>query len=87
MSMRDGICPKCGSYKVYSGRDIPVKANIGNTIPIDFQHNVALDNYVCVACGYVESYISDPDALKRIAAQWVDPSAPRRKRKNDERRR
>jgi len=54
------------------GRDVPVKNSSGNTIPIDFKNSVALDNYVCVTCGYVESYISNPDALKRIDEEWPD---------------
>ena len=70
--MRNGICPKCGHATVHSGRDVPVKNSSGNTIPIDFKNSVALDNYVCVTCGYVESYISNPDAIKRIDEQWPD---------------
>lgn len=70
--MRNGICPKCGHATVHSGRDIPVKNSSGNMIPIDFKNSVALDNYVCVSCGYVESYISNQDALARIDEQWPD---------------
>jgi hypothetical protein len=80
MIVRDGVCPKCGHATVHSGRDIPVKASSGNTIPIDFQHHAALDNYVCVTCGYVESYISDKTALERIEKQWPDASKTKRKR-------
>lgn len=80
--MRNGICPRCDSRRVHSGRDVPVKSSSSNTIPIDFTHSVALDNYVCVACGYIESYISDLDALRRIANQWPDALTVRRKRKN-----
>ncbi len=79
-TMRSGICPKCGHATVYSGREIPVKASSGNTIPIDFKNSVALDNYVCTTCGYVESYISDPAALERIRQQWPDASKRKRKR-------
>ncbi len=80
--MRNGICTKCGRATVYSGRDMPAKASTGNTVPIDFQHSAALDNYVCIGCGYVERYISDPQALERIGKQWRDAT---RKRKNDAR--
>ena len=68
--MRDGICPKCGRATVHSGRDVPAKASTGNTIPIDFQHSAALDNYVCVSCGYVERYIAKPEDLQRIEGKW-----------------
>lgn len=81
-SIRSGLCPKCGHASIHSGRDIPVKASSGNTIPIDFKHSAALDNYVCITCGYVESYLSDNEALKRIAEQWPDASQSKRKRKS-----
>jgi hypothetical protein len=29
-----------------------------------------LDNYVCVACGYVESYILDASKLRKITEKW-----------------
>lgn len=82
-SIRSGICPKCGHTSIHSGRDIAVKASSGNTIPIDFQHSAALDNYVCVTCGYVESYLSDTHALERIRKQWPDASRTKRKRKHE----
>jgi predicted nucleic-acid-binding Zn-ribbon protein len=73
--MKDGKCPKCGSTNVYSGAAIPNKAgtNDANTISLggaSLSHMIPLDNYVCVDCGYVESYISDRAELKRIAEQW-----------------
>jgi hypothetical protein len=30
----------------------------------------ALDNYVCVSCGLVESYIEDPAKLMDVADRW-----------------
>ena len=30
----------------------------------------ALDNYVCTACGLVESYIADQAKLEEIAQRW-----------------
>ena len=78
--MRGGVCPKCGHATVHSGRDIPVKSSSGNTIPIDFKHHAALDNYVCVTCGYVESYISDKNLLKKIEEQWPEASKSKKKR-------
>ena len=73
--MRNGQCPKCGSAEVYSGANLPNKrGSYGvNTIPIKglFAPSMAtLDNYVCINCGYVESYIADPRKLEEIAATW-----------------
>lgn len=81
VGMRRGVCPKCGRATVHSGRDLAVKTSTSNTIPIDFRHSAVLDNYVCVSCGYVESYISDNKALALIHRQW--PLADSIKRKRD----
>ena len=46
-----------------------------NSIPIGLTSIAALDNLVCAECGYVESYVSDPDKLAEISGKWdkVDP--------------
>ncbi|MBC8255079.1 MAG: hypothetical protein H8E35_13785 [Ardenticatenia bacterium] len=72
--MKNGQCPKCGSHDVYAGTQIGFKqgALATNTIPLGglFSASAALDNYVCVNCGYVESYVADPDKLRIIARRW-----------------
>jgi predicted nucleic-acid-binding Zn-ribbon protein len=70
--MKNGQCPKCGSKEVYSGADIPLKSGpfTSNTIPISLTSMAALDNYVCVDCGLVESYIADSSKLEEIAKNW-----------------
>jgi len=77
--MKNGQCPKCGSGEVYSGANIPLKSGpfISNAIPISLTSMAALDNYVCVACGLVESYIAEAAKLKDIVKNWdkVDPAA------------
>ncbi len=82
--MRNGICPKCGSNDVYTGASVPAKTNSYgmNAVPIRggiyFSPSTAvLDNYVCVRCGYVESYISDRKKLDEIAERWpkVEPGS------------
>ena len=77
--MRRGVCIKCGQATVYSGRDVPVKHSTGNTVPINFQHRAALDNYVCTTCGYVERYISDPKALSQIESEWSEAGKSKRR--------
>jgi len=72
--MQDGICPKCGSHDVYSDYDHPkhpqpdtTTVKIGQfTEPVTFS-----DNYVCIDCGYTESYVTDPNRLKDIASSWI----------------
>lgn len=71
--MKSGICPKCSSDEVYSGADIPLKKGpfASNSIPVSLASVAARDNYVCLRCGYVESYISEADRLAEIAKKWV----------------
>ncbi|MGC1393200.1 MAG: hypothetical protein WA828_02880 [Coleofasciculaceae cyanobacterium] len=73
--MKNGQCPKCNSHWVYSGEEVPLKCGINciNCIPLTGgiqPKYAALDNYVCAKCGYVESYISDPELLLFIAENW-----------------
>ncbi len=71
--MKSGICPKCSSDEVYSGADIPLKKGpfASNSIPVSLSSVAARDNYVCISCGYVESYIGEADRLAEIARKWV----------------
>ena len=59
--MKQGKCPKCGSTDVYSGEEIAFKSGPfgSNSIPVALTSIASLDNYVCTACGLVESYISE----------------------------
>ncbi len=70
--MKTGTCPKCNSRKIFSGAKILLKKGPfgSNAIPVGLTSIAALDNYVCTACGYVESYVSDPDKLAEISRKW-----------------
>ena len=73
--MLNGICPKCGSEEVYSGANVPKNmSGYGiNGIPIKgpwLPIYASLDNYVCIQCGFVESYISDRQKLGEIVKHW-----------------
>jgi len=70
--MKNGTCPRCSGTNVYSGADLPLKGGPfgSNSIPVSLTSMAALDNYVCADCGLVESYVSDPEKLKEIAARW-----------------
>jgi predicted nucleic-acid-binding Zn-ribbon protein len=72
--MKDGVCPKCGSTEVCSGEHLGYFAKMGsnwaNTIPITAWRNAVFDNYVCLNCGYVESYVADDAKLWLIARKW-----------------
>lgn len=68
----DGICPLCSSDNIRSGAAVEGKEGLrgGNRIPLDDRHFASLDNYLCLDCGYLESYISDRNALNRIEKLW-----------------
>jgi predicted nucleic-acid-binding Zn-ribbon protein len=71
--MKQGKCPKCGSMKIYSAADMPLKSGPfgSNSIPVSLTAMAALDNYVCVDCGLVERYVADTRMLKKIAQKWT----------------
>jgi len=72
-ALKDGICPVCGSARVQSGELVAEKAGLGgsNRVPINAVFSVPLDNFVCVDCGYTESYILDRAMLNRIEREWA----------------
>ena len=71
--MKQGRCPKCGSTNIYFAKDLPLKSGPfgSNSIPVTLTALAALDNYVCVDCGLVESYVAEESMLKRIADKWT----------------
>lgn len=72
VTLKDGNCPKCGSGEVYSGAGLLLKGGpfASNSIPVSLTSLAPMDNYVCVNCGYVEHYISEPSKLKEISKKW-----------------
>ena len=70
--MKTGTCPKCDSREIFSGARVALKKGPfgSNSIPIGLTSIAALDNFVCGECGYVESYVSDPQKLIEIARKW-----------------
>jgi predicted RNA-binding Zn-ribbon protein involved in translation (DUF1610 family) len=71
-TMKQGQCPKCGSARIFSAEDLPLKSGPfgSNSIPVSLTSMAALDNYVCADCGLVESYVADEHMLKKISRQW-----------------
>lgn len=71
--MKNGTCPNCGGSEVYAGTEVFLKRGVygSNTIPISAWSDTALDNYACVDCGYVESYIGDRAKLEQVKKKWA----------------
>jgi predicted nucleic-acid-binding Zn-ribbon protein len=64
--MKKGRCPKCG------GKDVrPQTPKLAReALQITAFRTAYLRHYVCVACGYVETYLADDKHLKTIADKW-----------------
>ncbi|MEM9953971.1 MAG: hypothetical protein AAF846_20345 [Chloroflexota bacterium] len=75
----DGVCERCGSQNIKSGAIIDGKEGLrgSNRLPIDSKTSIELDNYVCLDCGYTESYISNRSMLNRIEKYWQKVSPGR----------
>lgn len=71
--MKSGQCPKCGSKEVYAATDMPLKGGPfgSNSIPVSLASMAPLDNYVCVDCGLVESYVADEEKRAEIQRKWT----------------
>ncbi len=74
--MRDGHCPKCDSNDVHvSALKIPLPAySFINAFPVSWSFwsglsSVPLKTYICIRCGYIESYVENHEKLQEIAAK------------------
>lgn len=74
--MKNGICPRCHSSHVYSSAKLRIETGNASSIPLSFFRSISLDNYVCTNCGYVESYVSEPEMLARIEDIWPQVEPP-----------
>jgi len=68
--VKDGICPRCKSTQVYSSANMRNRTENSSTIPLSLLRSIPLENYVCINCGYVESYVSDQEMLYRVKDIW-----------------
>jgi predicted nucleic-acid-binding Zn-ribbon protein len=53
-------CPKCSSKEVYTNSEL-MKRGDRCSLPITSWSWVYVDIYICLACGYVEEYITNKD--------------------------
>ncbi len=70
-SLKDGVCPKCGSRAILPNAD----AVEGNALSIRIYEkagvvlrgmkNFPIKAWVCTHCGYTEFYVSTPKELRR----------------------
>ena len=65
--MKDGTCPKCGSKNIYAG----CSPGHRGRLVVALLSGARLEDYVCVDCGYLESYLDNPPANRdAIQRKW-----------------
>ncbi len=77
--MRGGICPKCRAAAVYatnaldSDFTLPMSESQTFIGKATSNEKVSTERYVCVECGYFETYVADRGLLGRIATSnaWI----------------
>ncbi|HEY9636547.1 MAG TPA: hypothetical protein V6D14_24310 [Coleofasciculaceae cyanobacterium] len=71
--MKSGQCPKCGSRDVFcnTNRKFPALNTITVGTGIGVNRYACLDTYVCVTCGYIESYVTKLQDLSYIKEEWT----------------
>ena len=64
--MHDGICTKCNS------REVHVKTQEASYFRpnLTIFRTLIVKTYVCTHCGFLESYVADPNQLKEVAKKW-----------------
>lgn len=67
---KTGFCPKCGSTSVTL---IPSELGTYNQIKIDLFGSADLTRYICTSCGYMEQYVGDDEALKKLRGHAANP--------------
>ena len=73
MVMKSGQCPKCGSHEVFcnTNRKFPALHTITVGAGSFGNRYAPLDIYICVTCGYVESYIAHSEDLRYVKEEWA----------------
>lgn len=65
--MKSGKCPKCGSTNIHSKMALGWRA----TLTVCFLNHAVLEDFICVDCGYLESYVSKKSKLDLIKSKWA----------------
>ena len=70
--MKNGKCPKCGSTNVRKGRTPGMWTSDKAMIPLGggLDGHLKTRHYLCIRCGYVETYVTDPKGLEKARTKW-----------------
>lgn len=66
-------CPKCGSQNLWTGRLDNVSDTWLRFMPDTntiMNRPVKIKSWVCMECGYIETYVAEMDRLKQIAEEY-----------------
>lgn len=77
-------CARCGDTDVLFVEAIRGNFGSGNVIPLSgwfIFSSIKVDRYVCMACGFCEEWITNPDDREQLR-RWYRPGS-RRVRNND----
>jgi len=71
--MKSGICSKCKSASVFK-RNFP--GGYRGSLVIGFNAGVRLEDYICIICGYTESYLENLNEMDKIKEHctYIAPS-------------
>lgn len=70
--MKSGKCVKCGSANVRRGPKPNPWRHSSGMVPLAtaWGTSVGVQQYVCVACGYVETYVARDEDREKIRRKW-----------------
>jgi hypothetical protein len=74
--MKNGTCPKCSQNTVHMNKK-GITYHSNSSMYIHIPHGIMTmpfgdyTDYVCVSCGYFETYIDDPNKLDDLRQHWT----------------
>lgn len=63
--MKRGICPKCGSKAIYKNERW--LGEYRTMMQLGWLSQAKLADYICVECGFIESYLARPKDARKVA--------------------
>lgn len=71
--MKSGQCPKCASHEVFcnTNRKFPALNTMTLGVGKFGDRYAFLDTYICVSCGYAESYVAKAEDLNYVKEEWA----------------
>ena len=75
--MKNGLCLKCGSREIYRRGPDNYGTNEKIVVKAGFvTKGAAPDKYVCLGCGYLESYLPLEENAEMVREHWQRVAEP-----------